>query len=67
MCMSDRKLLLRFDVPKKGGTGEACILVYQTADGFSLVATAADDGDAEVFLTREELARFQRQLSEVTI
>ncbi len=66
MPTSQRKFLFRFDIPKKGGTGEAYILVYQTADGFSLVETAADDGDAEVFLTREELARFQRQLSEVT-
>jgi hypothetical protein len=65
MRTSDRKLLFRFDVPKKGGTDEACILVYQTADGFSLVATARDDGDAEVFLTREEFAQFQRHVSEV--
>jgi hypothetical protein len=56
--------MFRFDVPKKGGTGERCILLYQTADGFSIVATAADDGDAEVFLTGEELAQFQRRLSE---
>jgi hypothetical protein len=65
MPTSERKLLFRFDVPKKHGTGEACILVYQTAGGFSLVATAADDGDAEVFLTREELAQFRQRLSEV--
>ena len=65
MPTSDRKLMFRFDVPKKVGVGEACILLYQTADGFSIVATAADDGDAEVFLTKEELAQFQQRLSEV--
>ena len=65
MPAPDRKLMFRFDIPKKGASGEACLLVYQTGDGFSLVATAADDGDAEVFLTRDEFARFQRQLSEV--
>lgn len=66
MHKSDRKLLFQLDVPTKGGTREACIVVYKIADGFSLVATARDDGDAEVFLTREEFAQFQRQLLEVT-
>ena len=65
MPTPERKLMFRFDVPKKGASGEACFLVYQTSDGFSVVATAADDGDTEVFLTRDEFARFQRQLSEV--
>ena len=57
--------MFRLDVPKKDGAGEASILLYQIADGFSIVATVADDGDAEVFLTREELAQFQQRLSEV--
>jgi hypothetical protein len=61
-----KKLLFRFDVPKKNGTSEACLLVYRTPSGFFLVATTADGGDAEVFLTAEEFGRFQRQLSEVT-
>jgi hypothetical protein len=65
MPTPERKLILRFDIGKKAGAGEACILVYQIGDSFSLVATAKDDGDAEVFLSREELAELQRRLSEV--
>ena len=57
--------MFRFDIGKKAGAGEASILVYQIGDDFSLVATAKDDGDAEIFLNREELAELQRRLSEV--
>ena len=57
--------MFRFDIPEKPGTSEACILVYQIGDGFSLVATAKDDGDAEIFLSRRELAELQQRLSAV--
>ena len=62
---SGRKLLLQFDVQEKDETAEGCLLVYQTAAGFSIVATSADNGDAEIFFSREEFAQLQQRLWEV--
>jgi len=65
MNASPKTLRLRFDLPKKEGIGEACVLVYEVADGFSFVVTAEHGGDADISLTRAEFAQFQQRLSEV--
>lgn len=65
MSASPKTLRLRFDLPKKEGIGEACVLVYEVADGFSLVVTAEHGGDADISLTREEFAQLQQRLAEV--
>ena len=65
MTTSPKKLRFRFDLPKKEGIGEACILVYETTDGFSLVVTAEHGGDSDVLLTREELTQFRKKLTEI--
>jgi hypothetical protein len=65
MPTSPKTLRLRFDLPKKEGIGEACVLVYEVADGFSLVVTAEHGGDADISLTRAEFAQLQQRLAEV--
>jgi hypothetical protein len=65
MPASPKTLRLRFDPSKKVGIGEACVLVYEGADGFSLVVTAEHGGDAEISLTRAEFAQLQKGLAEV--
>jgi hypothetical protein len=44
----------KFDVSPKNGEGEAWVLLYEVSDGFSLVVTARNNGDTEIFLTKEE-------------
>ena len=65
MPASPRTLKLRFDLPEKEGIGKACVLVYEVADGFSLVITAEHGGDTDISLTRAEFAQLQRRLTEV--
>ena len=65
MSAPDKIPRLRFDLPKKEGISEAWVLVYEVADGFSLVVTAEHGGDADVFLTRAEFAQFQQRLAEI--
>jgi hypothetical protein len=64
MRSSQRELLFRFDRLKNDTADRACHLVRFTPDRLSLVATVT--GDAEVFVTEEQLARFQPQLAEVS-
>jgi hypothetical protein len=65
MSAPDRLPRLRFDLPKREGIGEACVLVYEVAGEFELVLTAEHGGDAEVFLTRAEFAQLQQRLAEI--
>jgi hypothetical protein len=65
MSASPKTLRLRFNLPTKEGIGEACVLIYQVADGFSLVVTAEHGGDADITLTRAEFAQLQQRLAEV--
>lgn len=55
--MTDRTLLSRIDLgPSIGQEPLGCILLYsgQESAGISLVATSREDGDAEVYMTKEE-------------
>jgi hypothetical protein len=65
MSAPDKIPRLRFDLPKKEGIGEASVLVYEVAGGFSLVVTAEHSGDADISLTREEFAQLQKRLAEI--
>jgi hypothetical protein len=65
MPASPKTLRLRFDLPKKEGIGEASVLVYEVPDGFSLVITAEQGGDADITLTRAEFAQLRQRLAEV--
>ena len=65
MPVPEKTLRLRFDLPNKDGIGEACVLVYEVSDGFSLVVTAEHGGDADISLTRAEFAQLQQRLAEV--
>jgi hypothetical protein len=65
MLTTGEPLRLRFDLPKKEGIGEASVLVYEVADGFSLVITAGHGGDLEIRLTRAELAQLQQRLADI--
>jgi hypothetical protein len=65
MTASPKTLRLRFDLPKKEGIGEAIILLYEVADGFSLVVTAEHGGDADISLTRAEFVQLQKRLAEI--
>jgi hypothetical protein len=60
-----KTLRLRFDLPTKEGTGEASVLVYEVADGFSLVITAEHGGDADISLTKAEFVQLQQRLAEI--
>jgi hypothetical protein len=57
----------KFDIPPKNGDDEACILIYELPDGFSLVTTARDNSDTEIFLTKEEILRCQKLFSEIAL
>jgi len=65
MSAPDKIPRLRFDLPKKEGIGEASVLVYEVAGGFSLVVTAEHGGDADIFLTRAEFAELHQRLAEI--
>ncbi len=65
MSAPSKILRLHFSLPKKEGIGEACVLVYELDDGFSLVVGAEHGGDADIFLTRDEFAQFQQKLAEI--
>ena len=65
MPTTDKITRLRFDLPKKEGIGEACVLVYEVADGFSLVITAEHGGDADIHLTRAEFDQLRQRLADI--
>jgi len=60
----NRKLLLRMDSPSED-SGTTSLILYGVGDTFALVVTEEKNGDAEIFLKKEELAQLRQRLDEV--
>ena len=58
-----RKLIARFDASQKD-EGDVCLLLYRFGPNYSVVVTEEKNGDAEIFLTPEELRKLASKMTE---
>ncbi len=58
-----RDLQFHLDIGGSGEAATAFLAVYKLAEGYSLVVSARDDGDAEIHLSASDLALLQQLLS----
>ncbi len=63
----ERHFLSRIDVGTPvNGEPEGCFLLYAIEDKFSIVITSRENGDAEIFVSREELKKIDSAISQAT-
>ena len=58
-----RDLQFHFDIGGSGEAATAFLAVYKLAEGYSLVVSARDGGDADVHLSTSDLALLQQRLA----